>query len=483
MKIATRILLPTLLLGAPLALAEAPSPAAAEAPAAKTIDVNFRGTLQDALKRIAEEGGLNVVATGALETTVEVHLKGVTAEQALRTIARTYSLRLDQDGAIFTMRPMTHDEKESAQESAKAAAGSQAVPSMPSMPSMPALPSMPPVPPMPPMPPGIAESAEDEIDPSEIRERVRDEVRKAQRRRKGERDVVARGHPLEVRKDDSVDNAVVYGSNLVVRGHVEEDVVAFGGNVDIYGSVEGDANAFGGNITLHPGAVVDGDVSAIGGNVIREEGAHVNGSTESFGGSNVGALVAGEVKKSLKKEFRNKDAAAEDEDDDHGGGGLPWFIIKFAALFGLGFLGQLFFPARMKDLSTEIRTQPIKSTMVGVLGAVALFPISLVLTITIIGAPVAAALWLMAMLVTVLGFTAVASEIGLRVPIMRGRKTQAVVLALGLVILLAMTSIPVLGWFVLFAACFMGFGAALLTRFGHRLRGIPEPLSRTPTSI
>jgi hypothetical protein len=479
MKIATRILLPTLLLGAPLALAEespTPTPAAAEAPAAtatKTIDVSFRGTLRDALKRIAEDAGLNVVATGDLDTSVEVHLKGVTGEQALHTIARTYSLRLDQDGTIFTLRPMTAEEKGAA--TAKAVA-----PAPVAAPQ--AAPLAPPAPPAPP-PPAVSESSEDEVDPSEIQERVREEVRK--HRSKGDRDVVSRGHPLEVKEGDTVDNAVVYGSSLMVRGHVEEDAVAFGGNLDIYGTVEGDANAFGGNVILHPGASVEGDVSAIGGNVVREDGARVEGSTESFGG-NVGSMVAGEVKKSLKKEFHKDSSGDEDEEHEerrNNGNWLPWFIIKFAALFGLGFLGQLFFPTRMKELSSELKAQPVKSGLVGVLGALALIPISLVLTITIIGAPVAAALWLVAMLVTVLGFTAVASEIGLRLPIMRGRKTQAVVLALGLLILLGLGSIPVLGGLVVMAACFMGFGAALLTRFGHRLRGIPEPLSRTPTGV
>lgn len=483
MKIAARILLPTLLLGAPLALAETPNPTPAEAPAApaaaKSIDVNFRGTLQDALKRIAEDAGINVVATGALDTAVEVHLKGVSGEQALRTIARTYSLRLDQDGSIFTLRPLTATEKE--------AATANVAPPVPPTPPSPAAMAVPPVPPVPPVPhvkaedSEDAEEAEDAIDPSEIQERVRDQVRK--HRGKGDRDVVARGHPLEVKTEDTVDNAVVYGNNLVVRGHVEEDAVAFGGNLDVYGTVEGDANAFGGNVILHPGSAVEGDVSAIGGNVVREDGARVEGSTESFGGGNVGSMVAGEVKKNLKKEFHKEDDSGEEHEESHRGASLPWFIIKFAALFGLGFLGQLFFPNRMKELSAEIKSQPIKSGLVGFLGALALIPISLVLTITIIGAPVAAALWLVAMLVTVLGFTAVASEIGLRLPILRGRKTQAVVLALGLLILLILTSLPVVGWLVLLGACFMGFGAALLTRFGHRLRGIPEPLSRSTAEV
>lgn len=495
MTITARLLLPTLLLGATVALAaETPTPAPTKDPAAedvKTITVAFRGTLQDAIKRIAESGGINVVATGQLDTAVEVHLKGVTAEQALRTIARTYSLRLDQEGSIFTLRPMTAAEKEAS--SANAAEATPAPGPGPGPMGVPPVPPVPPVavaPPAPPAPPSVSESSEgseeseDAVDPSEIRDRVRREVRKTQRRNKGERDVVARGHSLEVKENDSVHNAVVYGGNLVVKGHVEEDAVAFSGNLDVYGTIEGDASAFNGNVVLHPGSAVMGDVSAIGGTVVRNDDAHVEGAIESFGG-NVGKVVAGQVKDTLKKEFRNKSKDADhdedDEEEERGGGGLPWFFIKFAALFGLGFLGQLFFPTRMKELSTELKAQPVKSALVGFLGAVALVPITLVLTITIIGIPVAAALLLVAALAAILGFTAVASEIGLKVPVMRGRKTQAVVLALGLLILLTLTSLPVLGWLVAIPTALMGFGAAVLTRFGNRLRGFPEPLSSRDT--
>lgn len=346
---------------------------------------------------------------------------------------------------------------------------------------------VPPVPPVaiaPPVPPSVVDgSEEEEIDPSEIQDRVRKEMRKTQRRHKGDRDVVARGHSLEVNENDIVDSAVVYGGNLVVKGHVEKDAVAFGGNLDVYGRVEGDASAFNGNVVLHPGSAVEGDVSAIGGSVIREDGAVVEGGIESFGGGNVGRAVAGHVKDTIKKEFRNRGAAEDEEEEDHHGGGLPGFLIRFAALFGLGFLGQLFMPTRMKELSSTLKEQPIKSGLVGFLGALALIPITLVLTITLIGIPVMVALLLVATLATVLGFTAVASEIGLRVPIMRGRKTQAVVLAVGLLILLGLGAIPGIGWLVTVPAILMGFGAAILTRFGNRLRGIPEPLSRSPMGV
>ncbi|MBN1204398.1 MAG: hypothetical protein JXB05_05695 [Myxococcaceae bacterium] len=470
MKIASHLLLPALLLSAPVALAQetppsTPTEASATPSAVKTIDVRFRGTLRDAIKRIAEDGGLNVVATGDMATPVEVHLQNVTAEQALRTLSRTWSLRLDEDGSIFTLRPMTAQE----QQEATAAV-------TPPVPAAAPLAFAPPPPPAPVPLPLI--SAED-LDPREIQERVRQEVRRAQHRGRGARDMVARGQSLEVKEGESVHNAVVYGGGLVVKGHVEEDAVAFGGNLDIYGHVEGDAHAFGGNVVLHPNASVQGDVSAIGGQVIRSEGAWVEGSTESFGGGNIGALVAREVKDSLKQEFREPEARQARA--HHSSGGIVGFLLRFAALFGLGFLGQLFFPARMKELAAEIKSQPVKSGLTGLLGFLALIPITAVLAITIIGLPVVAALWLVVPFAAALGLAMVASEIGLRVPVLRGRKTQAVVLALGLAILLTVGAIPGIGPVVLALATLVAFGAVIRTRFGNRPRGIPEPFAPTST--
>jgi hypothetical protein len=481
MKIAARILLPTLLLGTSVAFAEEnPLPPAAEAPALKHIDVSFRGSLRDALKRIAEDGGLNLVATGDLDTPVEVRLQGVTAEQALRTVASTYSLRLDQDGSIFTLRPQTAAEK----------TASVAPPSPMMAPVLP-VPPVPPMaiaPPVPPAPPAMPSISADDLDPKEIQNRVRDEMRRAQRRGKGAHDLVARGQSLEVKADEEVDNAVVYGGNLLVKGRVEEDAVAFGGNLDIYGSVEGDAHAFGGNVILHEGAAVEGDVSAIGGTVIREDGTLVEGSTESFSGGSIGALVAGEIKDNLKQTLGREEreaepqvAAATEKHSRHGGGGIVGFIVRFAALFGLGFLGQIFFPARMKELSAEIKSQPVKSALTGLLGFLALVPITAVLAITLIGIPVAVVLWLVVPLAVSLGLAVLASEIGLKVPVLRGRKTQAAVLALGLLILLTVGAIPGIGAVVLLLSTLVAFGAIIRTRFGQRIRGFPEPI--TPSSV
>ncbi|RYZ34592.1 MAG: hypothetical protein EOO71_38530, partial [Myxococcaceae bacterium] len=465
-------------------------PATATAPT-RTIDVSFRGSLRDALKTIAEKGGLNLVVTGDLDTPAEVRLRGIGAEQALRTVARAYSLHLEQDGSIFTLRPLTAREKETG-----------AVDNTPPAPPAPVPPMVAATPPAPPEPVDAEEAAELEEaaatahaeaakeQAEEAKQRVREEIRnfrdnfKQKKGKRGARDVVARGQNLEVKQGESVESAVVYGGNLIVRGTVEDDAVAFGGNLEIHGHVEGDAHAFGGNVILGPDAEVEGDVSAFGGQVQKADGAKVEGSLESFGGAGLGRMVAGEIKRGMTEArdpgaaTHDADADADDDDDDRGGGGggLASFILQFALLFGLGFLGQMFFPARMKELGEEIRSRPGQSVTVGFVGTLALIPLTIVLCITLIGIPVAFALLVASMLGTALGYAAVASELGTRLPVMRGRKTQAVVLAMGLVVLLLVSHIPVLGVILNLFLTPLAFGAVIRTRFGYRPRGMPEPI-------
>jgi hypothetical protein len=63
--------------------------------------------------------------------------------------------------------------------------------------------------------------------------------------------------------------------------------------------------------------------------------------------------------------------------------------------------------------------------------------------------------------------------------VMRGRKTQAVVLALGLLVLLTVGAIPGIGPLLMTLATLVAFGAVIRTRFGNRPRGMPEPIMST----
>jgi cytoskeletal protein CcmA (bactofilin family) len=461
------LLLSAALLASPLALAQTQN---ADTQAEDLISVHARGTLKDVLQELSEEGGLNLVLIGPMDAPAEVYLNGVSARQALRTVARAHSLQLDEQDGIFTVRSA----------GAEPAQGSAAAP----LPPVPPTPPFPAVGPPPPMPHHDADAvAESAVDEDEVKERMRQKMKEA-RNSNGSRDVVARGRSIEVKEGESVDSAVVYGGNLTVKGHVDDDAVVFGGNLEITGHVEGDAHAFGGNVVLGPGAVVEGDVSSFGGAVLKQDGARVNGSTESCGGAKLGKVISGELRHGLKKaKHPHADEDSDEHEERHRDSGFATFLIQFAVMFGLGFLGQMLFPARMKALAADIQAKPLAGGMVGLAGAVALIPaaiplivVSIVLAVTIIGIPVAVALWLLPPLAAAVGFTAVASSIGTRLPVMRGRKTQAMVMALGLLLLLVVGRIPVLGPLVLVAAALVGFGAVIRTQLGRRSRGMPEPI-------
>ena len=101
----------------------------------------------------------------------------------------------------------------------------------------------------------------------------------------------------------------------------------------------------------------------------------------------------------------------------------------------------------------------------------------MLLTITVIGIPFILVLVLVTAVGIAMGFSALASEVGTRLPVLRAsRKTQAAVLALGILVLLVVQLIPVLGPLALTAAGFIALGATIRTRFGTRPREFPEPV-------
>src|SRR5437764_11859551 len=92
-----RILVACSCLGAVPALA-GPAPASPAPPAApkaaKRITIKFNGTLREALKEIADKGGINLVITGELKDPAEVFLKDLPADEVLQTVADAHGLKV-----------------------------------------------------------------------------------------------------------------------------------------------------------------------------------------------------------------------------------------------------------------------------------------------------------------------------------------------------------------------------------------------------
>ena len=238
--------------------------------------------------------------------------------------------------------------------------------------------------------------------------------------------------------------------------------------------------AFGGDVILKKGAVVEGDAVSFGGSVVKGEGSVVHGESVSMGGSGIGTAVARNV---LKGQHSARVNEAQDSEDSKGGfgRGLAKFLLEFAALFGLGFMMMMFAPQRMKALESTIKADPVNNGLAGLLGALALFPLTLILVVTLVGIPVAMVMWAALPLVGTIGLAAVANVVGSKLPTGKLRKTQALVLAVGLFAMLLSMQVPVIGVLVFLVAAAISFGAIIRTRFGQSSRGTPmlDPMQTT----
>ncbi len=410
-----------------------------------------------------------MVVRGDLDEDAEVFFQNVPADEALETLARAYGLSLEKRGNIYSLRPH-----------AEGSPPPKLVGPMPPLPPVAPMAPVPPVPPVPPMPPmphmghsaPPSDSDEDSADepdedsdaedadalpPQSLEEKLgrlkglKDlkelkDALKFHRRAKGadssDRQTVGTGN-VTVEEDQEVDDAVAYGGSLLIKGHVRNDAVAFGGNVQ-----------------LGPHAVVGGDAVAFGGSVERETGAKVHGQTLSFGGKSGGLGFAEKKARTVEK---------------HRGSSIFWLLVQFAVYFALGFVFIMFAPRPMKQLESEIRRDPLRCALTGLLGSLAIAGLAMLLTIIVIGIPFTLVLLIVTAVGIAMGFSALASELGTRLPVLRAsRKTQAAVLALGIVVLLILQLIPVLGPLVLTAASFVALGATIRTRFGTRPREFPE---------
>ncbi|MBL8958142.1 MAG: hypothetical protein JNK82_45640 [Myxococcaceae bacterium] len=367
------------------------------------ISVDYRGTLGEALNAIATKGELSLIATGDLGVQAEVHLKDVTAEQALEALVKVHGLELHHEGPVWVVKPAA---------AAAAAAAATA-------PAPVAVPAAPPAAPAPPPKPSVSDSD-----------------RKVQ---------------------------MGTGSVSVPDGEHVDDVVAYGGSVTLGNGVhaDGDIVAFGGDVLIGDGTTIEGDAVAFGGQVKRGEGSVVKGEEVSIGGG----------VKPLAKALPAVKVAEKKQ--DHEGGGVAAFLVFFATFFGLGFLLMMFAPNRMRNIEAEIRNEPVKSGLAGLLAAIGWFPLSIFLFVTLVGIPVMLAMWLLGPLALVMGMLALANHLGTKFPLMKKRRTQAAVLAVGLLIIMLVAMVPVLGQLTVFTAACVSFGAIIRTRVGQRGSALP----------
>jgi hypothetical protein len=449
--------------------------------ASAPISIDYRGTLGESLNAIATKGGINLIATGNLHVPAEVHLKDVTAEEALQALAKVHHLELTHEGALWIVKPA---------EVAPAPARS-------AIPPVPAVAPVAPVAPVALIPALGATPEEIEKEAEAAQERAEQAQERAEALRdEAERIRDAKEEAAEAAEDEQsarVDEAkaaveqakasakevksgkrVTTGSIVIPDGEHVQDIVSYGGSVTLGDHVEADGSvvAFGGDVVLGRDTSVNGDAVSFGGSVKKAPGAKVKGEEVAFGGS---GLAVRSMARSLPTvtSMDSGTTTGGAKAIAKGSSGLAGFLINFATFFGLGFLLMMFAPNRMRNIEAEILKEPVKSGLAGLLALFGVIPLSLLLFLTLVGIPFMLLMWIAAGIAMLMGLLALANSLGERVPLKRLRRTQAAVLAIGLLALMLVALVPVIGPLLLSAACCVSFGAIIRTRVGQRALTVP----------
>jgi hypothetical protein len=294
------------------------------------------------------------------------------------------------------------------------------------------------------------------------------------------------GSGVTVGKDEIAESVAVIGGSVRVEGEVEENVAAIFGSVRIDGRVGGNVSAINGKVILGPKAEIQGNVSSVGGRIERQPGSKILGST-----SEVPGFMGG---------------VGDDWDwdgDVHVGPWTPFgaSVRLFSTLTSLLILALLvgltiLLARRPLELADyQLRTEPWKCALTGVLAALFSLPLLAVVTALLILTVIGCLLFLLYpflavffVLILILGYAAAAHRLGrwteVRFNWTPGGTFRAAMIGLLLIEvwtvlgrILALGSGPldwIAGTILLFgftvraAAWTVGFGSVLLAWFANR---------------
>ncbi len=399
----------------------------------KPISVDASGlSRSEAVKRIADAAGWNVVVHAPPGDPIDIHVKNQPAAKVLDLVLNDASYVAHRDGTLIDIQ------RTGATPSAAAAPEAAPAPVAPPpviaiAPPPPALPAIPPSP----MPPPIAAPAATT---------------------RGE-DRVVTGGSLRIEKNETVNDVTVYGGSVDVYGTVTGDMVVTGGSARIHegGHVVGDATTVGGSLNVEDGATVDGDVGVVGGILKRAEGSKIGGKVVT--GAKEDDSIRVKVENGESHENRNKLGAKITEWTRDAGGA----VTRTALLFVFGAVLLALGASRMDALRAEIAVRPMRSFALGIVGGLAGIVAVTLLCITVIGIPVAVVGLLCAVFGVYAGICAALTTAGEALTAHKTKNPYAH-LAVGCALFFVIGIIPVIGGLMHAAIALIGIGVLVATR-------------------
>ncbi len=396
---------------------------------------------RDALRKLADAAGWSLVVHAPPGDPVDVHVKAQPASKVLELLLEDGDYVVRRDGTLVSV-----DRDTTVPSSAPA--DSRGVGGVPPVPPVPAAP---PVPPSPPTPPAVASA------PAPASTDVSIKLGS------GSSEIV------EPHKRGQ-DRTVMGGSVTIEKGEIARDVTVFGGNVDIQGEATGDVTVFGGSAHLHEGARIRGDAMVFGGSLELDKGARVDGDVSAAGGSLVrdpGSIVGGEV--TVRGGHDGHSDGESSSPSKHAGvfrHALGSFVdgVRLAAvLFVVGTVLLALAGRRMDALRVEAASRPMRSIALGLLGTFGGAVILIALTVTVIGAPIALVVAILAAFGVLGAMCAVLSVVG-EALLRHKTENPYVHLAVGCGLFVALSAIPWVGDIAVACVVLAGVGVLVATR-------------------
>ena len=233
------------------------------------------------------------------------------------------------------------------------------------------------------------------------------------------------------------------------RGESVKNVTIIFGDASISGQVEGTVTVFGGTLTLGEEAVIGKDATVVMGRVSRAEGASINGTIISI---NIPRFL-----RAFPRAMAQSIAAF-------------WLALGFMVLVGITGLAILLaalVPRHIASVVKALDRSFFPMLGFGVMWLVLIFPVGLLLLLSIIGIVIIPLEILIVGLGIVVGYVASAIFIGSHV-IGAFKKEPIPFLdaVIGIAILFIIGLVPMAGTAIQSVFVIAGFGAALSTRFG-----------------
>jgi hypothetical protein len=267
---------------------------------------------------------------------------------------------------------------------------------------------------------------------------------------------------IRVAPGETQDKIFSLGGHVLIEGAVREDVMVIGGSITISGEAGQSVVGIGSRVLVKSTAVIKEDLAVLGGTLEKEPGCSIGGDTIYF-----------QTREISDKLFR---------DDGFFQGLFSLSLIPIIVIVKLVFiflwliaavLGAALFPKPIAFAAGEIRKNfwPVLGTgIVAIMVFTVLIVFAALLSIILIGIPIAMALAAVGFAVKVFGRLAVLCFLGdAALRAFRSRNPSALgAVLMGLLVFSLAGFVPVLGFLFGFVMNAVGWGVAVRTKFGTR---------------